>query len=135
MAEQGLIFEPRKEKRVIVCGSRHWRDRQTIINRLRALPADTIIVVGYDGEKKRPKGADEITFEEATRIGLAIELYPAHWEQYGKGAGFKRNKEMAEGGARLCLAFWDGLSTGTFDMMAQAVKRGIPVEVVHEVVP
>lgn len=117
--------------RVIVCGSRHWRDREKITNRLAGLPIVVTVVVGYNPEKDTPKGADRIAYQEAQKLGLAVEPHPAAWELHGKGAGFVRNREMAEGGAILCLAFWDGLSSGTLDMMTQAVKRGIPVEVIH----
>lgn len=126
-----LLDSQQWEQRVIVCGSRHWRDRQKVVDRLARLPTDTLIVVGYDPEKKRPKGADEIVYQESLRMGLNIETHPALWEIYNKGAGFVRNKEMAELGARLCICFWDGISTGSFDMMGQSVKRGIPVEVIH----
>jgi hypothetical protein len=118
-------------ERVIVTGSRHWRDREKISKRLEKLPPETTIVVGYDPEKKKPKGVDEIVYEEGVRLGFTVEPHPARWEEFGKPAGFIRNKEMADVGGKLCIAFWDGLSTGTFDMMGQAVKRGIPVEVIH----
>lgn len=124
-------MDKRSGQRVIVTGSRHWRDRAKIASRLFELPPDSTIVVGYNPEKDTPKGVDRIAYQEAQKLGLKLEPHPALWEQHGKGAGFVRNKEMAELGAQLCLAFWDGLSTGTFDMMGQAVKRGIPVEVIH----
>lgn len=111
--------------RVIVCGSRHWRDRKKIVDRLALLPGVTTVVHG------NAQGADRIAHQEAEKLGLLVEPHPPDWDQYGKKAAFVRNREMAEGGARLCIAFWDGLSTGTFDMMGQAVKRGIPVEVIH----
>ena len=122
--------------RVIVCGSRHWRDRKKIVDRLALLPGVTAIVVGYDPEKDKPPGADRLAYQEAQKLGLTVEPHPAEWDKYGKPgrknpAGVIRNKEMAEGGANLCIAFWDGLSSGTLDMMNQAVKRGIPVEVIH----
>lgn len=117
--------------RVIVCGSRHWRDRKKIVDRLFYLPANTVIAVGYNPDKDAPKGADRLGYQEAEKLGLTVEPHPALWDQHGKKAGFVRNREMAEAGAVLCIAFWDGLSTGTLDMMTQAVKHGIPVEVIH----
>jgi hypothetical protein len=124
-------------ERVIVCGSRRWWNRRAIEYRLGELPGDTIIVVGYNPEKDTPKGADRIAYQEAQKLGLTIECHPADWDGYThedfkrfgkKGAGRKRNEEMAEVGARLCLAFWDGLSTGTDDMMKRALAHEIPVE-------
>lgn len=115
---------PPMKKRVIVCGSRRWRDRDAIVNRLFKLPADTTIVHG------NAQGADRIAHQEAQKLGLLVEPHPADWERYGKTAGPIRNKLMADLGADLCIAFWDGLSTGTRNMIDQAEKVGIPVEVI-----
>lgn len=121
---------------MIICGTRRWRDRAKIANRLFELPSDTVIVVGYDPKREKPDGADRIAYQEAQKLGLIVEPHPARWDLYGRPgrknpAGAIRNQEMAEAGAQLCIAFWDGLSSGTFDMMGHAVKRGIPVEVVQ----
>lgn len=120
--------------RVICTGSRDWSNpnaaRHMIANRLCDLPSDTLIVVGYNPKKDSPKGADRFVYQEAQKLGLALETHPAEWEQYGKGAGLKRNTEMAELGADLCLAFWNGKSTGTAHMLEQAKKHSIPVEII-----
>lgn len=42
---------------------------------------------------------------------------------------------MAALGADLCIAFWDGSSSGTLDMMERAAKYGIPIEVQHKDFP
>lgn len=118
--------------RVIVTGSRKWRDRNRIANRLADLPPDTTIVVGYDTQRDKPHGVDRIAYQEAQKLGLLVEAHAADWEAHQKAAGAIRNKHMASLGADRCLAFWDGLSTGTFDMMGHAVKRGIPVEVIQK---
>lgn len=122
--------------RVIVCGSRRWRDRQKVADRLFELPVETMIVVGYNPLNDTPKGADRIAYQEAQKLGLKVEPHPAQWDRYGVGrnknpAGFIRNKEMAQAGASLCIAFWDGFSTGTEHMMGQARLHGIPVEVIR----
>jgi SLOG family YspA-like protein len=110
--------------RVIVCGSRRWRDRAAIANRLYDLPVDSTVVHG------NAQGADRIAHQEAQKLGLLVEPHPAEWGSLGKRAGLIRNTLMASLGADLCLAFWDGRSTGTAHMMTEAEKRGIPVEVV-----
>lgn len=112
--------------RVIVCGSRNWHDRDRISDRLALLPGedDTTIVHGA------AKGADRISHQEAQKLGLLVEAHPADWDRYGKRAGLVRNEHMAELGADLCIAFWDGRSNGTAHMMAAADSRGIPVEVI-----
>ncbi len=110
--------------RVIVCGSRRWHDRQLIADRLGDLPPDSVVVHGC------ARGADRIAGEEAQKWGLRVDEFPADWERDGKAAGFIRNQRMADAGADLCIAFWDGRSSGTKHMMERARQAGIPVEVV-----
>jgi hypothetical protein len=115
--------------RVIITGSRGWTDRGRISERLAQLePGGCVIVVGYDPEKDRPKGVDRIAYQEAQKLGLLVEPHPANWDVLGKAAGFMRNEEMAALGADLCIAFWDGRSTGTKDMVDRAYDHGIEVE-------
>ncbi len=112
--------------RIIVCGSRGWSDRTRIAERLGRLDPETVVVHG-----DCPNGADRIVDQEARWALLVVERHPADWDRYGKRAGFVRNEEMAELGAVLCIAFWDGSSTGTKDMMDRAEAHRIPVEIVR----
>jgi SLOG family YspA-like protein len=120
--------------RVIVCGSRRWHDRKAIEDRLYDLVIDNpsegnITIVHGDAP-----GADRIAHQEAQKAGLLVERHPYKRFVGGstsmKRAPLVRNEHMARLGADLCLAFWDGRSTGTAHMMDEARKRGIPVEVV-----
>lgn len=107
-----------------MCGSRNWTDREAIADRLADLPWDTTIVHGD------AKGADRIAAQEAEKLGLLIQAFPAQWDLYGKRAGPMRNEAMALHGAELCIAFWDGRSKGTADMVDRAEKHAIPLELV-----
>jgi hypothetical protein len=112
-------------KRVIVCGSRTWRDADAIHRELFSLPRDTTIVHGD------APGADRLAKKIAVGLGLILEPHRAEWGAYGKAAGAIRNREMASLGADLCIAFWDGASTGTRNMMEHAERYEIPVKVVE----
>lgn len=112
--------------RVIVCGSRRWRDRDKIINRLADLPDPASVTIVHGNAQ----GADRIAHQEAQKLGLLVEPHPADWEQHGKAAGPIRNRAMAQMGADLCIAFWDGRSTGTQHMIGEARRRGIPIETI-----
>lgn len=110
--------------RVIITGSRTWANRERIETVLRSLPPGTVIVHGAHWA-----GADAITDEIAQKLGLPVERHPADWQRYGRGAGPRRNEEMAAAGASRCIAFRaPGRSPGTDDMMARAHAYGIPVE-------
>lgn len=115
--------------RVIVCGSRGWSNRDLIAEVLAELPGDTTLVHGA------AKGADRIAEQEGQKLGFLIEPWPALWDDHGKRAGLIRNEQMAVMGADLCLAFWDGRSTGTQHMTEMAAKHGIPIRVVHKDFP
>jgi hypothetical protein len=116
-------------KRIIICGSRGWHDRAAIESKLYELAIqhgnDLTIVHGG------ARGADRIAEQEAQKAGLLIEAHPADWERYGKPAGVIRNHKMAELGADLCVAFLKDNSSGTRNMIEQARKFGIPVEIIE----
>lgn len=116
-------------RRIIICGSRGWHDREAISDRLTQLVFDfapDYPVIVHGGAR----GADQIAGEEALKHGLLVEVHKPDYDRYKKGAPFVRNKAMASLGGDLCLAFHDGRSTGTLDMIKQAQAHGIPVEVI-----
>lgn len=119
--------------KVLVCGTRRWHDRQVIADKLLALVTendlrypDPLIIHGA------ARGADRIAAEEAGKAGLITLAFPADWAKYGKRAGFVRNIEMLDQQPDLVIAFWDGVSKGTKHTIDEAVRRGIPVEIVHK---
>jgi hypothetical protein len=52
---------------------------------------------------------------------------PAKWRQFGVRAGFVRNQEMLNEKPEAVLAFWDGESRGTKDMIERADRASIPI--------
>ena len=73
-------------------------------------------------------GADAIGERYAKENGFKVEKYPADWETYGRSAGPKRNKQMAE----VCdyvICFWDEKSKGTKSMINYAIKYKKPLMV------
>ena len=115
-------------RRVIVCGSRLWNDRATIERRLADLPDPGSVTIVHGGAR----GADRIAHQEAQKAGLLVEVHePDYTIHSSKAAPLIRNRRMAALGADLCIAFWDGRSSGTAHMMDEAKRVGIPVEVVR----
>lgn len=76
------------------------------------------------------RGADILGRDYAAAIGCPVYEFPADWDTHGKRAGFLRNQEMADFADGL-LAFWDGKSRGTADMIGRMRRLGKPVKIVH----
>lgn len=73
-------------------------------------------------------GADAIGERYAEENGFKIERYPADWKRYGRSAGPRRNKQMAE----ICdyvICFWDYKSKGTKSMIEYAIKHDKPIKI------
>lgn len=76
------------------------------------------------------KGADLLGERYAIERGHQVKRFPADWDKYGKGAGYRRNVEMADYAGAL-LAFWDGSSRGTLHMINIAKDRGLKIKVIN----
>lgn len=120
--------------RLIVCGCRDWADVATIrremdyyVSNMGGMWEKLILVNGGAA------GADSIAAAYARERGATVETHEARWDDYGPAAGPIRNKHMAKLRADLCLAFWDGESRGTHNMILLAYKYGIPVTIVPKV--
>ena len=115
--------------RILVTGSRDWRDFKVIADAIyqvvtewRCKPGDVTIVHG--GCKT---GADEEANWLAELVGIKVEIHPADWKKHGKAAGPIRNQEMVDAGADICLAFIKNNSRGATHCADAAEKAGIPV--------
>lgn len=74
-------------------------------------------------------GADTVGKKWAISQSVPVVSFPADWKEHGKAAGHIRNDAMAEYGTHL-IAFWDGKSKGTKNMIERARKRGLRVAIV-----
>jgi len=109
--------------RILICGDRNWTDRRSIESYL-SCHAPELTTVIHGGAK----GADSIAGEIAEKMGMEVEVFPADWKRYGRGAGPIRNRQMLD--AHVDLVVWFHLdiesSKGTRNMVTQAMKAGIP---------
>ena len=119
---------------ILVTGSRHWKDSDTIRSAIEVVAREFknlyIVHGGADG-------ADQIADEERLVLGIPGRGYAVDHSIDGPwpGAGPKRNARMLRDiGPVLVLAFWDGRRErcGTLDMVERAIKAGVPVRVYPE---
>lgn len=115
-------------KRVAVAGCRHYEDYcaakkyiDFCISEIRK--KYTLIFVSGGC-----RGADSLGERYAAENGFETEIYPADWEKYGRSAGPKRNKKIAEISDYI-ICFWDGESRGTKSLLSFAEKYGKPVKI------
>lgn len=134
--------------RILVTGSRDWSDANMLgLALYEAIEGtahrDITVVHGAC-----PTGADQMAADfceseahwlEAVNTRLAEERHPADWRKHGKKAGFRRNAEMVDAGADVCLAFISPCSKrgcpdpkphgshGASHTVGLAEKAGIPV--------
>ena len=90
------------------------------INHSRGL---TIILSGL------AKGADTLAIRYADEHNYQWHGYAADWGRYGKSAGIRRNAMMADEADAL-IAFWDGSSRGTKNMIEQAQTKGLQIRII-----
>ncbi len=116
--------------RVIIAGTRSFNDYEllrTSCNNLLSVKQRTHTVVIISGTAR---GADRLGERYAKERGFQLRRFPADWEQHGKSAGHIRNAKMADNADAL-IAFWDGESRGTKNMIDNARRKGLAVRVIQ----
>lgn len=114
--------------RVIVAGGRDFEDYallQQTMDRLLVNVQDRIVIVCG-----RARGADSLGERYAQEHGHSVRTFPADWDRYGRAAGFIRNEEMAKNADAL-VAFWDGQSRGTQNMIEVARRYQLKIRVIR----
>ena len=119
--------------RVLVCGGRDFNNYNLL--------SKTLHEVIYDGDHTyysdvtiisgNARGADKLGEQFARDNECKLEIFPADWDKFGKGAGFIRNQKMIdEGKPDLVVAFPGGV--GTKNMIERSVKAGVRTVSIHK---
>ena len=113
--------------RVLICGSRHYTDSDTIrralakeLTDLDPMLEEDITVMHGDCS-----GADRLAADVLKDSIYTVEAHPADWQAHGKAAGPIRNRQMLDMKPVLVIAF--GTGRGTRDTVNEAHRRLIPV--------
>lgn len=117
--------------RVIIAGGRNFNDYERLKKVMDNCPYEvTEVVCG------KARGADSLGEKWALSREIKVSYFIPDWNSLGKRAGFVRNNDMAEYACKdgvdkaLLVAFWDGVSKGTKNMIELATKKGMVVKVV-----
>ena len=108
-------------KRIVIAGCRNYNNYDEAKEFIDSCLIDInkeneiIIVSGC------ASGADLIGERYAEENGFKVEKHPADWKTYGRSAGPRRNKQMAEL-SDYVICFWDEKSKGTKSMIDYAKK-------------
>lgn len=130
-----IYGEKANEVRLIVAGTRNFTNyplvKRELDNQVRKIqteyPGVRIVIISGGA-----RGADLLGERFAKEHGFAVVRFPAKWDLYGKQAGPVRNRKMLEyarEGIPMLMAFWDGLSKGTRNMIDISKAAGIQVSI------
>ena len=143
--------------KIIIAGSRNFSNYELLKNSM-----DRIISKIQKQDKNKDYeieiiegealGADALGRQYGFEKGYKIKAFPADWYdlsanpcvirknkrgiEYNVLAGFNRNKDMAEyakdAEKSILVAFWDGKSKGTKNMIDIAKKNGLEINIIKE---
>lgn len=126
---------------LLVAGSRTFNDFQMLCQVLdyelstQVSKGKTIVIV-----EGKANGADNLAGRYAKERGYKLVEMPAHWDKFGKSAGYRRNEAMhleiaspTGDNNRGCICFWDGQSRGTRHNFMVAEDYNNPIKVVNYV--
>ena len=122
-------METKPTFKVIIAGGREFSDYALLCescDKFLCQKHQTHDIVVISGTAR---GADILGERYAHERGYAVEKYPADRNRDGKAAGPIRNAQMAKVADTL-IAFWDGQSKGTANMIDQAKTRGLSIKIV-----
>ena len=113
--------------KLIIAGGRNFTDYDLLKTKIDRILSNTESVEVVSGGAR---GADALGERYAKERSHSCTIFPADWDKYGRGAGYIRNKQMAQYATHL-IAFWDGKSKGTKHMITLANEYALKVRVVR----
>lgn len=132
--QKSVVFS-KQQIRIIVAGTRNFTDVEYMRLHLgliikeyqKKYPGKEIVIVSGGAT-----GADWLGEKYAEYYGYKYYRFPAKWKEYGRAAGHMRNQEMLDFACQeipVVVAFWDGMSVGTKNMISIARAANVSVHV------
>ena len=123
-------------RRVIIAGTREFDDVYllfAIMDDYRKIAKELGKDDDYEVVCGGARGADAAGALWAYNRGLPVKHFPADWDADPRGAGYKRNEQMARYASErngMLVAFWDEKSKGTKHMIDLAKQYGLEVRII-----
>lgn len=111
--------------KVIIAGSRHCESFKVVLDAMNESPFVGKITEIVSGGAR---GVDTIGENLGVLMGIPVKRFPAEWDKFGRAAGPKRNRQMAEYADALIAVLYPG-SRGTANMIEQAKRLGLKIHV------
>lgn len=140
-------MENKKGLRIIIAGGRTFSDYEKLKKNCLKIITEKIKAMGQSKIDRNlvtiisgcAPGADTLGERFSKEFGLQLEKYPANWDRDGrKRAGPMRNQRMADAAVidkdnfePMLIAFWDGESRGTKNMIETAKRKHIETYIVQ----
>jgi hypothetical protein len=121
--------------RLIIAGSRDiWPSVEFIDDMVKSLfpsflaDGDSVLLNGgaQGVDAQALKWSMSTLWEDRPDYEFQVEHYPADWDTFGKEAGPRRNRKMAENADALLL-LWDGETTGSKSMLVCGKVAGLKI--------
>ena len=114
--------------KIIICGSRTFQDYGLLASTMDRLTINLkyriVVISGH------ALGVDRLGEKWAWESGLDRIVFHPDYTTYGDKAPLVRNTEMVNE-ANALVAFWDGRSKGTQDVLAKARKKGLKIRIIR----
>lgn len=104
--------------RLAIVGTRTFNDYEFMCRSLADIESQVQLVIS-GGRREDGLGADTLAIRWAEEHGKNWVEFCADWKVHGKAAGPLRNTFIAKTCTHL-VAFWDGKSSGTRDVLQKA---------------
>lgn len=112
--------------RTLICGGRDFDNYGFLCEAMARLPFVPSIVI-----EGGARGADSLAKRWAIEHHIHFAEVPALWDNFGKGAGGRRNSAMLILQPEYCIAFPGG--SGTKDMVEKCISLNIPTWGIHRI--
>jgi len=111
--------------KLAIIGSRTFTDYQLLKEKLDLHKSKITMVVSGGA-----RGADSLGERWARDNKIPTCIFLPDWNKFGKRVGFIRNEDIIKN-CDICIAFWDGISSGTKHSISLCEKYKVPYVVIN----